>query len=287
MPVRPGEPRSAEERARVDDAPSAADGHPLAGYHNGLFYLRDHHDNFHLYIQGRSQIDFYSYLGAGVPETSLKPTLFVRRIRPEVTGEFLGRWRFMIAGDFGATAIDNPRGTNEASAAPPGVAPTASTARYGSGETTRFQAAATDVFLNYRQAGLFNVMIRDGAVGRLSYLKETPYGPQELTLDIRAGRFAFALRRYSSEGFFTLDRDANHPLQSADFFAQCLASHDPQRYLSCFLHALLTCSGDVPKVCAPKCSMDSECQGSCPSRASCCVANACTTPRDGSPCPER
>lgn len=159
VPVRPGEPPSPEERARTDDSPSAADGHPLAGYHNGLFYLRDHHDNFHLYIQGRSQIDFYGYLGPGVPATALKPTLFLRRLRPEITGELLGRWRFMIAGDFGATAIDNPRGTNETSAAPPGVTPSAATARYASGETTRFQAAATDVFINYRQGPVFNVLI--------------------------------------------------------------------------------------------------------------------------------
>jgi phosphate-selective porin len=159
VPVTPPPPTDPAERARIDDAPSAADGHPLAGYHNGLFYLRDHHDNFHLYIQGRSQIDFYSFLGAGVPETTLKPTLFLRRVRPEITGEFLGHWRFMVSGDFGATAIDNPRGTNQTAAAPPGVAPTASTARFASGETTRFQAAATDVFINYRQSGVLNVQI--------------------------------------------------------------------------------------------------------------------------------
>ncbi len=159
VPLGQGESVSARERARVDDSPSAADGHPLAGYHNGLFYLRDHHDNFHLYIQGRSQIDFYSYLGGGVPETTLKPTLFLRRVRPEISGEFLGHWRFMIAGDFGATAIDNPRGTNETSAASPGAPPTSSTGKFASAQTTRFQAAASDVFINYRQSSIFNIMI--------------------------------------------------------------------------------------------------------------------------------
>ncbi len=157
IPVPPPVPEL--ERARVDDSASAADGHPLAGYHNGLFYLRDHDDNFHLYVQGRAQVDFYSFLGAGVPETALKPTLFVRRVRPEVSGEFLGRWRFLISGDFGATAIDNPRGTNQTAAAAPGVAPTASTARFASGETTRFQAAATDVYINYRQGAGLNVLV--------------------------------------------------------------------------------------------------------------------------------
>jgi phosphate-selective porin len=152
--------QATDDHALVDNSPSAHDGKPLAGYHNGLFFLRDHHDNFHLYIQGRSQIDWYSYFGPGVADTTLKPTLFLRRIRPEVTGEFLGHWRFMIAGDFGATAIDNPDGrSTEAVAAPPGTAPTAATAKYAAAQTTRFQAAPTDVFINYRADSIFNVMV--------------------------------------------------------------------------------------------------------------------------------
>lgn len=144
---------------KIDNSPVGDDGHPLAGYHNGLFYLRDPHDNFNLYVQGRSQVDFYSYAGSGVSNTSLKPTLFLRRIRPELTGDFLGHFRFMIAGDFGATGIDNPRGTNETSAAAPGAAPGASTARFAAAEATRFSAAATDVFLVYHQDSLFNVQV--------------------------------------------------------------------------------------------------------------------------------
>jgi hypothetical protein len=80
-------------------------------------------------------------------------------LRPEAAGEFLGHWRFMIAGDFGATALDNPRGQNETSAAAPGVAPTAKTSKYATAESVRFQAAVTDAFLNYRQGTLFNVMV--------------------------------------------------------------------------------------------------------------------------------
>src|SRR5260221_10391310 len=34
---------------------------PLAGWHGGLFYLRDENDNFRLHLQGRAQIDVYSY----------------------------------------------------------------------------------------------------------------------------------------------------------------------------------------------------------------------------------
>jgi hypothetical protein len=66
----------------------------------------------------------------------------------------------MLAGDFGATAIDNAAGRSELAAANPGVAPTAATGRYSSAETTRFQAAATDAFVNYRPFGsTFNVMV--------------------------------------------------------------------------------------------------------------------------------
>jgi phosphate-selective porin len=137
----------------------AKDGNPLAGWHNELFYLRDVDDNFRLYVQGRAQIDFYGYAGPGVSDTSLKPTLFLRRIRPEVTGEFFHNWWFSIAGDFGATALDNPDGKNEASAAAPGVAPTDTTGKYASAQTARVSAAPTDVFLNYRADPLFNVQI--------------------------------------------------------------------------------------------------------------------------------
>lgn len=159
-PVPAARPSSAEEHAHVESPALADDGAPLAGYHDGLFFLRARRDDFRLYVQGRSQLDFYSYFGPGVVDAGLKPTLFVRRIRPELSGEFLGRWRFMIAGDFGATAIDNPDGrSTESRAAPPGVDPTASTARYAAAQTIRFQAAATDVYVGYRADSLFNVTV--------------------------------------------------------------------------------------------------------------------------------
>ena len=139
------------------DPSVAKDGAPLAGYRSGLFYLRDVDDDYRLYLQGRAHLDFYSYFGPGVGDTALAPTLFVRRVRPEISGEFLHRWWFMIAGDFGATAIDNPRGTNEISAAPPGTPPTATSGRYASAQTTKISAAPTDVFINFRAAKWLNV----------------------------------------------------------------------------------------------------------------------------------
>lgn len=137
----------------------AKDGYPLAGYRGGLFYLRDSNDDYRLYLQGRAHVDFYGYAGPGVSDTTLKPTLFLRRARPEISGEFFHRVWFMIAGDFGATAIDNPRGTNETSAAAPGMAPDASTGRYASAQVARVSAAPTDVFLNFRATQWLNVQV--------------------------------------------------------------------------------------------------------------------------------
>ena len=139
----------------------ANDGHPLAGYHDGLFYLRDETDNFRLYVQGRAQIDSYNYLGPGVSSsTTLVPTIFLRRIRPEITGEILKHWQFMIAGDFGATALDNPKGNaTETVAAAPGAAPSATSGKYASAQTAHIGAAPTDVFLNYHGHALFNLQV--------------------------------------------------------------------------------------------------------------------------------
>jgi phosphate-selective porin len=143
----------------AQDPSLGKDGNPLAGYHSGLFYLRDVDDNYRLYLQGRAHIDFYSYFGPGVADTTLKPTLFLRRARPELSGELFHRWWFMIAGDFGTTAIDNPRGTNETSAAAPNAVPTAASARYSSAQSPKVSAAPTDVFINYRAATFLNVQV--------------------------------------------------------------------------------------------------------------------------------
>lgn len=156
---KPADAGAARAPASVDDSSLAKDGHPLAGWHNGLVYVRDYHDNFRVYLQGRAQIDAYTYFGPGVSDTALKPTIFLRRIRPEITGELFHRWSFMIAGDFGATALDNPKGTNEVSAAAPGKTPTDSSGKYASAQTTRFQAAPTDVYLNFRAHSLFNAQV--------------------------------------------------------------------------------------------------------------------------------
>ena len=136
-----------------------SDENALAGWHGGLFFLRDRDDNFRLYIQGRAQIDSYNYFGPGVSDGGLKSTIFLRRVRPELTGEFLGKFQWMLAGDWGASSVDNARGTGETSAAAPGKAPDATTGRYNSAQTPRIVAVATDVYLNYKADSLFNVQV--------------------------------------------------------------------------------------------------------------------------------
>jgi phosphate-selective porin len=115
-----------------------------------LFYLRDENDDFRLYIQGRAQIDTYSYFGPGVADSRLKATIFLRRIRPELTGEFLKHWQWSLAGDWGATAVDNANGKVQTS--PTGFAPA---------ETTAYRAGPTDVYLNFRGGDdrVFNVQV--------------------------------------------------------------------------------------------------------------------------------
>lgn len=141
-----------------DKSGVATDGYPLAGWHNGLVYLRDPHDNFRVHVQGRAQVDAYAWAGPGVASVnSLKPTFLLRRVRPEVSGEVLNTFVFFISGEFGASAIDNARGTNETSAAAPGASPSAMTARFADPETPRVSAAPADVFVGaHFLDGLFN-----------------------------------------------------------------------------------------------------------------------------------
>src|SRR5262245_18531656 len=55
----------------VENATPAVEA-PLAGYHNGYFYLRSKDDLFRLYPQGRINLDSLNYFGPGVP--SLAPS---------------------------------------------------------------------------------------------------------------------------------------------------------------------------------------------------------------------
>jgi phosphate-selective porin len=125
-------------------APELTPPPPLAGWHGGLFYLRDESDNFRLYFQGRAQVDVYSYFGEGIPDSKLKATIFLRRVRPELSGEILGRWQWMLAGDFvgGTAPVDNAGGAAGTDA-----------------QTIGIRAQATDAFVNYRADRVFNLQV--------------------------------------------------------------------------------------------------------------------------------
>jgi hypothetical protein len=85
---------------------------PLAGFHNGLFFLRDRSDVFRLYVMGRVHVDAISWLGPGVgslgPDSALKTTFQLRRARPEIGGEFFQDWQWLLSVDLAPTANDNP-----------------------------------------------------------------------------------------------------------------------------------------------------------------------------------
>src|SRR4051812_21596804 len=85
-----------------------------AGWYDDIFFLREPTDDFRLYIQGRANIDGYVPFGPGVadlaPGNALKSTVFLRRVRPEVAGEFLHVLQFKIEGDWGPSTSDNTNG---------------------------------------------------------------------------------------------------------------------------------------------------------------------------------
>ncbi len=144
---------------------AARDGYPLAGRVGEYFYLRDANDDFRLYFAGRSQIDVFAPFGAGVTESAagsgLEPTFFIRRARPELSGEFLRHWQWMISADWGRTAVGNANGQ----IATPTCSVVAKTGeqtcafRDSGVESASYTAQLQDVYMNFRASRLFNVEV--------------------------------------------------------------------------------------------------------------------------------
>src|SRR5579883_1528675 len=67
-PAPPPDPSPAPPPTDPAPAPPAVASGPVAGYHNGLFYLRDPSDTFRLYVQGRVHVDFLDSIGPGIPQ---------------------------------------------------------------------------------------------------------------------------------------------------------------------------------------------------------------------------
>jgi hypothetical protein len=142
---------------------AARDGYPLAGRVGEYFYLRDMNDDFRIYFDGRAQVDAYLPFGAGVstsaPGSGLEPGFFIRRARPELAGEFLKHWQWMISADWGRTATGNANGQT----ATPTCSVVAKTGvqtcvlRDSGVEAPSYTAQLQDVYMNFRASNLFNV----------------------------------------------------------------------------------------------------------------------------------
>ncbi len=139
-------------------------GEPVAGWH-GVFFLRDPDGQFRLSPVGDIQLDFNSFFGPKVDAvptvaggTGLPPRFFVRRMRFGMQGEFLKRWSFNAAFDI-TNPISNASGTDESAAAPPGVDPTAETARFRPTQGVDGGIGMRDVWLNYSLCPCLNIQV--------------------------------------------------------------------------------------------------------------------------------
>ena len=138
---------------------------PLAGWH-GMFFVRDADENFRLSPHALLQLDFNGFVGPGVNGKSvsapggagLPPRFFARRFRFGLVGEFLKRWSFKADIDF-LPATDNAQGLDELFAAPVGVAPTGSSARYQPVQTASVSVRPADLYINYGLCPCLNFQI--------------------------------------------------------------------------------------------------------------------------------
>jgi hypothetical protein len=147
--------------------PAAADAEPppLAGYRNGVFYLRDKEDVFRLYLQGRIHVDALSFWGPGVsslpPAEALKSTVTLRRLRIDLSGEVFKNWQWVFGAEFGSTAVDNV-GANTASSSNT-IDPATSQQTFGNRqngvEAPAVKPIPTDAFINFGPSSYTNFQV--------------------------------------------------------------------------------------------------------------------------------
>ncbi len=141
----------------------ARDGYPIAGRLGDFFYLRDSNDDFRIYFSGRAHIDGYVPFGPGValsaPGSGLEPTVFLRRARPELSGEFLQRWQWVVSGDWGRTAVSNGNGqaVTVSCSVKSGVQSCAD--KSAPVQAPSYTAQPTDVYINFHASNLFNIEV--------------------------------------------------------------------------------------------------------------------------------
>ncbi len=157
-------PAPAEAVAPPAVAAEHAAEKPTAGWHQGLFFLRDRTDNFRLYLQGRLNLDGYAPFGPGVSDlaagSGLQPTLFIRRVRTEVSGELLKVFQYKIEGEWGQSTADNPAGqAGSSSCSVDGAGTRTCTDRAAAIGTATQRPATQDAFINYRASDAFNAQV--------------------------------------------------------------------------------------------------------------------------------
>ncbi len=150
---------------QADEAPPpwslARDDHPLAGYQRGTFYLRDASDNFRLFPNGMLLVDGQLWAGNGTtdPDLSLAPRGVVRAARIGLGGQVLGAIAWQLSYSADGQPLNNPKGTKETAAAPPGKPPTSASARYDSPQTTGNSAGVLDAWLDFRASDALHLMV--------------------------------------------------------------------------------------------------------------------------------
>ncbi|MFO0612394.1 MAG: porin [Polyangiaceae bacterium] len=149
-----GPPQSFNDETGMAWKPGGG-GESNAGWH-GMFYIRDNDENFRISPNLLLQLDFNGFAGGAVngknvsvkDGAGLPPRFFLRRLRFGLSGDFLKRWSFTGQVDIG-NSTDNADGGAEIFAAPPGVEPTASTARFRPVQGAATEANLADAWINY------------------------------------------------------------------------------------------------------------------------------------------
>jgi hypothetical protein len=168
-------PTETERQQPLDTAPTAPlplpapkpprnDDKPLAGWHNGFFYIRDATDSFRFYPAGRLHVDGYAPFGAGVSKlpagSAMNPTVFIRRARVEFNVEFK-KWQGVVMAELGPTAIDNTnaRGASSECAVDATTADRACAPRGSAVDAPAQRAAVVNAYINYAHAPWLNAQI--------------------------------------------------------------------------------------------------------------------------------
>lgn len=158
-------PALAADSAYVAEAPARDESPPLAGFRDGLFYLRDKDDVFRLYVQGRVHVDALASLGPGVndlpADAGLGSGIFLRRARTEVAGEFFEKWQWQLSAEFGPTALDNAgaRVETRACSVDPKTGALTCVDQSAAVQAPQVKPAPTDVFVNFAASPYFNVQV--------------------------------------------------------------------------------------------------------------------------------